>query len=78
MVSGHNFLLMYNQRLDRLTDYPFQRLRALLQDVARVAELRDHLEKSSDFQFTGQRLDFYGWCPNCANRRDRRSDTPAE
>ncbi len=28
---------MHNQRLDRLTDYPFQRLRALLQDVAPAA-----------------------------------------
>ena len=30
---------MHNQRLDRLTDYPFQRLRALLQDVAPPASL---------------------------------------
>ncbi len=29
---------MYNQRLDRLTDYPFQRLRALLQDVAPASD----------------------------------------
>ena len=39
-----------------------------------VAELRERLEQSSDFQFTGQRVDFYGWCPNCANRRDHRTD----
>jgi len=43
-----------------------------------VAELREHLEQSSDFELTGQRVDFYGWCPNCANRRDHRTDTPAE
>ena len=43
-----------------------------------VAELRARLEESSDFQFTGQRLDFYGWCANCANRRDRRSVAPDE
>ena len=43
-----------------------------------VAELRDRLEKSSDFQLTGQRVDFYGWCPNCANRRDHRTDAQAE
>ncbi len=30
---------MHNQRLDRLTDYPFQRLRALLRDVAPRADL---------------------------------------
>lgn len=39
MVNGRSFLQMYNQRLDRLTDYPFQRLRALLQDVAPPANL---------------------------------------
>jgi Fur family peroxide stress response transcriptional regulator len=33
------------------------------------------LEGSSDFQFTGQRVDFYGWCPNCANRRDHQADS---
>jgi Fur family peroxide stress response transcriptional regulator len=40
-----------------------------------VADLRQRLEESSDFQFTSQRVDFYGWCPNCAHRRDHRSDT---
>jgi len=40
-----------------------------------VAELREKLEGSSDFQFTGQRVDFYGWCPNCANRRDHQADS---
>ena len=39
-----------------------------------VAELREKLEGSSDFTFTGQRVDFYGWCPNCANRRDHQAD----
>jgi Fur family peroxide stress response transcriptional regulator len=43
-----------------------------------VADLRRRLEASTDFQFTGQRVDFYGWCPNCANRRDRRNVAPAE
>ena len=41
-----------------------------------VADLRQRLEESSDFQFTSQRVDFYGWCPNCAHRRDHRSDSP--
>jgi len=40
-----------------------------------VAELRGKLEGSSDFTFTGQRVDFYGWCPNCANRRDHQGDS---
>jgi Fur family peroxide stress response transcriptional regulator len=40
-----------------------------------VAELREKLEGSSDFTFTGQRVDFYGWCPNCANRRDHQADS---
>jgi Fur family peroxide stress response transcriptional regulator len=30
-----------------------------------VAELRDLLEQSTDFEFTGQRVDFYGWCSGC-------------
>ena len=41
-----------------------------------VAELVTRLEESSDYQFTGQRVDFYGWCPNCANRRDHQTDAP--
>ena len=40
-----------------------------------VAKLRGKLEGSSDFTFTGQRVDFYGWCPNCANRRDHQADS---
>ena len=35
-----------------------------------VANLRERRESASEFQFTGQRVDFYGWCPNCANRRN--------
>ena len=38
-----------------------------------VAELREKLEDTTDFQFSGQRVDFYGWCPNCANRRDHQN-----
>ena len=38
-----------------------------------VAELREKLENTTDFQFSGQRVDFYGWCPNCANRRDHQN-----
>ena len=42
-----------------------------------VAELRDLLEQSTDFEFTGQRVDFYGWCPNCADRRDHKARSSA-
>ena len=35
-----------------------------------VTRLKSHLEDSSDFEFTGQRIDFYGWCRSCADRRD--------
>ena len=35
-----------------------------------VSNLRKRWEVCSDFQFSGQRGDFYDWCPNCANRRD--------
>lgn len=38
-----------------------------------VANLRAKLEKCTDFDFTGQRVDFYGWCQNCAGRRDHRA-----
>lgn len=42
-----------------------------------VAEMRSRLEESSDFEFTGQRIDFYGWCRNCADRRDHKTLTGA-
>ena len=42
-------------------------------NLTAVADLRARLEQSTDFDFTGQRVDFYGWCPNCANRRDHRA-----
>ncbi|MEC9237795.1 MAG: hypothetical protein VYC69_03925, partial [Chloroflexota bacterium] len=35
-----------------------------------VSDLRKRLKVRPDFQFSGQRGDFYDWCPNCANRRD--------
>ena len=38
------------------------------QDI--VTRLKAELETTSNFQFTGQRIDFYGWCRNCADRRD--------
>jgi len=42
-----------------------------------VADLRDKLEVSSNFEFAGQRVDFYGWCPNCANRRNHQTESPS-
>ncbi len=41
-----------------------------------VADLRQRLEATSEFRFTSQRVDFYGWCPNCANRRNHQTDSP--
>ncbi|MCL0053520.1 hypothetical protein M1N45_00800 [Dehalococcoidia bacterium] len=38
-----------------------------------VSDLRKRLEVRSDFHFNGQRVDFFDWCPNCANRRDHQS-----
>ena len=38
-----------------------------------VARLKEQLESTSDFQFTGQRIDFYGWCGTCADRRDHKA-----
>ncbi len=40
-----------------------------------LAGLKSRLEESTDFEFTGQRIDFYGWCPNCADRRDYKART---
>jgi len=47
------------------------------QDV--VAELRVLLERESDFQVSGQRVDIYGWCPGCAmdHQRVRGQPTPS-
>ncbi|MCD5404462.1 MAG: hypothetical protein LR097_11665 [Dehalococcoidia bacterium] len=39
-----------------------------------VSDLRKRLEVRSDFHFNGQRVDFFDWCPNCANRRDHQSN----
>lgn len=36
-----------------------------------VAELRGLLERESDFQVSGQRVDIYGWCPGCAIEHQR-------
>jgi Fur family peroxide stress response transcriptional regulator len=38
-----------------------------------VSEMKSRLEASSDFEFTGQRIDFYGWCRNCADRRNHKA-----
>ena len=38
-----------------------------------LAGLKSRLEESTEFEFTGQRIDFYGWCPNCADRRNHKA-----
>ena len=38
-----------------------------------VSEMKSLLETTSDFEFTGQRIDFYGWCRSCADRRDHKA-----
>ena len=38
-----------------------------------VDQMMSRLEETSDFEFTGQRIDFYGWCRNCADRRDHKT-----
>ena len=42
-----------------------------------LAKLKSQLESSSDFQFTGPRIDFYGWCGTCADRRDHKARVAA-
>lgn len=41
------------------------------QDI--VTRLKSQLENSTEFEFTGQRIDFYGWCGTCAGRRDHKA-----
>lgn len=38
-----------------------------------VSELKAQLEDTTEFEFTGQRIDFYGWCRTCADRRDHKA-----
>ena len=40
-----------------------------------VSRMKSRLEENSDFEFTGQRIDFYGWCRTCADRRDHKAST---
>jgi Fur family peroxide stress response transcriptional regulator len=44
-------------------------------DLTAVTDLRAKMEQSTDFDLTGQRVDFYGWCRNCADRRDHKAGT---
>ena len=43
-----------------------------------VSEMKSRLEATSEFEFTGQRVDFYGWCRNCADRRDHKARVASE
>ncbi len=38
-----------------------------------VTRLRSQLEDITEFEFTGQRIDFYGWCHPCADRRNHKA-----
>jgi Fur family peroxide stress response transcriptional regulator len=43
-----------------------------------VSQMKSRLEATSDFEFSGQRIDFYGWCRNCADRRDHKARLAAD
>ena len=43
-----------------------------------VTRLKAQLESSTDFEFAGQRIDFYGWCSTCADRRDHKARVAAD
>lgn len=43
-----------------------------------VSQMKSRLETTSDFEFSGQRIDFYGWCRNCADRRDHKARLAAD
>jgi Fur family peroxide stress response transcriptional regulator len=34
----------------------------------KIARLRDELNNKAEFEIASQRVDFYGWCPQCAGQ----------
>ena len=34
-----------------------------------IVRLKNQISKQSDFKVAWQRVDFYGWCPRCAEAR---------
>jgi len=41
-----------------------------------VVRLKNRIVNESDFQIAWQRVDFYGWCPNCAAEKRQRELSP--
>jgi Fur family peroxide stress response transcriptional regulator len=42
-----------------------------------LTRLKSQLEYVTDFEFSGQRIDFYGWCRPCADRRNHKAKIAA-
>ena len=42
-----------------------------------VVRLKNRILNESDFEVAWQRVDFYGWCPNCAAEKRQEALTPA-
>ncbi len=42
-----------------------------------VVRLKNRILNESDFQVAWQRVDFYGWCPNCAAEKRQKELSPA-
>ena len=42
-----------------------------------VVRLKNRIVNESDFQIAWQRVDFYGWCPNCAAEKRQQELSPA-
>ena len=42
-----------------------------------VVRLRNRILNESDFQVAWQRVDFYGWCPNCSAEKRQEELSPA-
>ena len=42
-----------------------------------VVRLKNRIVNESDFQIAWQRVDFYGWCPNCAAEKRQEELSPA-
>ena len=41
-----------------------------------VVRLRNRILDESDFQIAWQRVDFYGWCPNCNSEKRQEESSP--
>ena len=41
-----------------------------------VVRLKNRIVNESDFQIAWQRVDFYGWCPNCAAEKRQQELSP--